>query len=154
MYGVESCVDPAYQGQGVGSKLMDARFDVLRRLNLRGMIAGGMIMDYHKVADQISPEDYVREVVAGVRFDNNLTKQLHKGFKVRNLIPNYDHDPRALNYGVAILWYNPEYDPKKGLIRSVQPRRHTMKLKPRQPAQAALHASKRSGLDNPQRAIP
>ena len=46
------------------------------------MIAGSIIMDYHKVADAVSPEDYVREVVSGARFDNNLTKQLKKGFKV------------------------------------------------------------------------
>ena len=154
MYGVESCVDPAYQGQGIGGMLTAARFDVLRRLNLRGMIAGGMIMDYHQVADQISPEDYVREVVAGVRFDNNLTKQLRMGFKPKNLIPNYDEDPRAMNYGVALLWENPDYDPKKGIVRSVQPRQHAVKLKPRKPAQAALHASKRPGLDNSRRAIP
>jgi hypothetical protein len=92
---------------------MDARFDVLRRLNLRGLVAGGMPMDYHKVAGQMSFSDYVREVVEGKRYDTNLTKQLHKGFKVHNLIPEYIYDPRTLNWAVAILWENPAYQPGK-----------------------------------------
>lgn len=112
MYGVETCVHPDYRGQGVGSALMDARFALLKRLNLRGMIAGSMIMDYHKVADQMSPEQYVREVVAGVRFDTNLSKQLHKGFKALHLIPDYEYDPRSLNWAVAIRWDNPDYRPE------------------------------------------
>ena len=58
MYGVESCVHPDWQSRGIGGKLMQARFDVAQALNLRGMVAGSDIMDYHKVADRISPEDY------------------------------------------------------------------------------------------------
>ena len=65
MYGVESCVHPAYQGRGVGSKLMDARFNVLRKLNLRGMVAGSAIIDYPAVADSMSVEQYVQDVIDG-----------------------------------------------------------------------------------------
>ncbi|MCA9910777.1 MAG: GNAT family N-acetyltransferase [Anaerolineae bacterium] len=113
MYGVESCVHPEYRGRGVGSLLMDARFDVLRRLNLRGLIAGSIPMDYHTVAASMTIEDYVREVVEGLRFDTNLSKQLHKGFQVHNLIPGYIHDARSRNWAVAIVWDNPAYQPSK-----------------------------------------
>lgn len=113
MYGVESCVHPEYRGRGVGSLLMEARFDVLRRLNLRGLVAGSIPMDYHKVAASMTIEDYVREVVEGKRFDTNLSKQLHKGFKVHNLIPEYIHDVRSSNWAVAIVWDNPAYEPSK-----------------------------------------
>jgi hypothetical protein len=129
MYGVESCVHPDYRGYGVGSKLMDARFDVLRRLNLRGMIAGSLIIDYGKVADQLSPEEYVREVVEGKRFDTNLSKQLHKGFRVHNLIPEYDYNPRTRNWAVAILWENPAYVPGKKPEGKVIPGRFDVALK-------------------------
>ncbi len=113
MYGVESAVHPAYRGHGVGSKLMDARFQTLKNLNLRGMIAGSMFMDYHKVAHEMSPQQYVQEVIDGKRFDTNLTKQLHKGFRVHNLIPEYIDDPRTLNWAAAIVWDNPDYVPNK-----------------------------------------
>lgn len=88
---------------------MDARFELVRRLNLRGVVAGSMIIDYHKVADSVSVEDYVRDVVAGVRWDTNLSKQLRKGFQVQNLIPNYVHDDLCLDWGVNIIWHNPHY---------------------------------------------
>jgi len=118
MYGVESCVHPDYRGQGVGSKLMDARFNVLRRLNLRGMIAGSAIIDYSTVADTVSVEQYVQDVIAGRRFDTNLTKQLHKGFKAGYPIPNYITDPEACQYGVVIVWENPDYRPERPIQRS------------------------------------
>jgi GNAT superfamily N-acetyltransferase len=111
MYGVESAVLSEYQGKGVGSRLYEARFDVARRLNLRGMVAGSVIMDYGKVAHEMTPEDYVREVVAGLRFDTNLTKQLKKGFRVHNVMMDYVSDKSSLGCGAAIVWYNPDYRP-------------------------------------------
>lgn len=110
MYGVESCVNPAYQSRGVGGKLMQARFDVARALNLRGMVAGSDIMDYPKVADSVSPQDYLRGVIDGTYFDNNLSKQLRKGFQASALIPNYLGEGA---WGVVIVWYNPAYDPAR-----------------------------------------
>ena len=103
---------PDYQGLGVGSQLMNARFDLLRRLNLRGAVAGSLFVGYEDVAEQMPPEQYVQEVVDGKRFDSNLSKQLRKGFKVRNLIPNYTYDPRTRDYAAAIVWINPDYRTK------------------------------------------
>jgi hypothetical protein len=90
---------------------MDARFDTLRRLNLRGMVAGSLIMDYGTVADELPVEDYVQDVVAGRRFDTNLSKQLRKGFQVRGLIPNYVLDETSRRWGVLIVWAYPDYRP-------------------------------------------
>ena len=112
MYGVETFVHPDFQGSGVGSLLMNARFDLIRRLNLHGIVAGSLFVDYQAVAEQMSPEQYVQEVVEGTRFDSNLSKQLRKGFKVRNLIPNYTEEPRTRDYAAAIVWVNPDYSPK------------------------------------------
>jgi GNAT superfamily N-acetyltransferase len=109
MYGAESCVHPAYRGNGVGSRLMDARFDTLRRLNLRGMVAGSAIIDYGAVRHEVTPEAYVQDVIAGRRFDTNLTKQLHKGFRASYLIPDYVMDEWTGRYGVCITWENPDY---------------------------------------------
>jgi ribosomal protein S18 acetylase RimI-like enzyme len=104
-------VHPDYQSRGIGSKLMDARFDMLQHLNLRGIVAGSLFIGYEKVADRMSPEQYVQDVVAGKIFDPNLSKQLRKGFKVKNLIPNYTEDPRTKDYAAAIVWVNPDYRP-------------------------------------------
>lgn len=109
MYGVETFVHPEYQSRGVGSLLMNARFDLLRALNLRGLVAGSLFIGYEKVAERMTPEQYVAGVVAGKHFDPNLSKQLRKGFKVRNLIPHYTEEPRTRDYAAAIIWMNPDY---------------------------------------------
>lgn len=119
MYGVDNVVLPEYRGKGVGGRLMRARFNVARKYNLRGMIAGSMPIDYRKAAaDGVTIEDYVADVVAGRRWDTNLSKQIKKGFRVHNIIPNYLEDsPSTLNYAVAILRDNPGYRLPKTLPR-------------------------------------
>jgi len=114
MYGVESAVHPAYHGRGVGSALMDARFRVLQAYNLRGMVAGGTLMDYCKEAHHATIEEYWQAVIAGRCFDGNLTKQLKKGFRSVALIPNYVGDPCSLGWGSVIVWDNPRYDAARG----------------------------------------
>ncbi|HVU14015.1 MAG TPA: GNAT family N-acetyltransferase [Phototrophicaceae bacterium] len=109
MYGVETFVHPDYQSQGVGSRLMDARFALLRSLNLRGLVAGSLFIGYESAAEQVTPEQYVRDVIDGKRFDPNLSKQIKKGFKVLNLIPKYTEEPRTHDYAAAIAWLNPDY---------------------------------------------
>jgi GNAT superfamily N-acetyltransferase len=110
MYGIESCVHPAYRGHGIGGRLMDARFAALRRLNLRGLVAGGAPIDYGRVADRMSIEAYVRAVQAGTLTDTNLSKQLHKGFQVAGFIPDYlSGDETTRGWGVLIVWLNPAY---------------------------------------------
>lgn len=113
MYGVESSVHPDYRGFGVGRRLMDARKAVLRRLNLRGMVAGSAIIDYHKVSDHVPVDEYVADVVAGRRFDTNLSKQLRMGFRAHAIIPNYLMDWDCRGYGVEIVWDNPDYVPAR-----------------------------------------
>ncbi len=122
MYGVESCVDPAYQGRGVGGALMRARFDTARLLNLKGMVAGSTLLDYQQAADVATPEEYVQGVVEGRWFDTNLTKQIRKGFRPGACIPNYVQDPTALGWGAIIIWDNPDYNPAKRV------RKHVLKL--------------------------
>ncbi len=126
MYGVETFVHPDYQSRGVGSKLMNARFDLLRRLNLRGLVAGSLFVGYSDVAAQLTAAQYVQEVVAGKRFDPNLSKQLRKGFKVKNLIPNYTEDPRTCDWAAAIVWINPDYRPR---TRSMMPNQRSAPMR-------------------------
>lgn len=130
-------VHPDYRSQGVGGQLIEARYNLIRRLNLRGLVAGSLIVDYGKVADQISAEQYVREVVAGLRFDSNLSKQLRKGFKVYGLIPNYTIDANSRGWAAQIVWVNPDYRPARR-IQIVPALRRAGSLLPSAPGRAPL----------------
>jgi GNAT superfamily N-acetyltransferase len=111
LYGVDCVVLPEYRGKGVGGRLIKVRYDIARRRNLRGMIAGSMPIDYHlAAAEGVSIKAYINDVVAGRRWDTNLSKQIKKGFRVHNIIPNYLTDtPETLDYAVAIVWENTAY---------------------------------------------
>jgi len=130
---VDSVVHPAYQGRGVGGKLIEPRYDIVRALNLRGMAAGSLIIDYHKVADHIPVEQYVQDVVDGKRFDTNLSKQLRKGFKVHGLIPNYSIHDLSRGWGVEIVWDNPGYVEQRRPKKRIVPRQYAVPAKSHRP---------------------
>ena len=117
MYGVESAVHPDYRGYGVGKQLTQARTRVMKQLNLRGMLAGSAIIDYHKVADSVAVEDYLADVIAGRRFDTNLSKQIKMGFKPLHIIPNYLDDWDCCGYGVEMVIPNPDYVAPRRVVR-------------------------------------
>jgi hypothetical protein len=51
---------------------------------------------------------------------------------VHNIIPDYleGDDGGTMGYGVAIVWYNPGYQPEAGVGRRVQPRSYNFDLRP------------------------
>lgn len=110
LYGGDLSVHPDYRGMGMGSRLYDARRELVRRLNLRGEVAGGMLPGYDRYRHQLSIEGYVRRVVAGELRDPTLSVQLKNGFVVKGIL--YDHitDPRADNCATLIVRENPYYN--------------------------------------------
>lgn len=48
-------------------------------------------------------------MVEGRIFDQNLSKQMKKGFKPLAPIPDYVDDWESLGWGVLMVWMNPDY---------------------------------------------
>jgi ribosomal protein S18 acetylase RimI-like enzyme len=107
LYGAEVMVDPALQGYGIGKMLYAARRELVVRRGLLRIRAGARLRGYHRHAEAMSPEDYVREVLAGRLADGTLTFQLRQGFHVLDVVHNYlRHDPESLGYAAIIEWIN------------------------------------------------
>ena len=102
-YGVDIAVDPSLQGMGLAKKLYNARLELARVLGCRWFAAGARIPGYHKVAHLLNPETYLKEVVAGLRFDPTLSKQLKLGFTAVCLLPGYLADVESLDHAVLIV---------------------------------------------------
>lgn len=113
LYGADVYVHSAARGMGVGGALYDARRQLCKRLNLRRILAGGRLSNYHEYADLYPPEEYARRVEEGEVRDNVLSFQLREGFEVRGILPNYMEDPASCNYASLIEWLNPFYRPEK-----------------------------------------
>lgn len=109
LYGAEVMVRPSEQGRGIGQKLYQARRALVRRLGLRRTRAGARLAGYHRHADRLTPEQYIKEVMAGTLSDPTLSFQIKQGFVPLAVAPDYlHHDPESLGYAAVIEWLNPE----------------------------------------------
>lgn len=109
LYGGDLSVHPEFHGMGVGGALYRARQNIVRNLNLKGEIAGGMIPGYYLYRDEMTIETYVENVIMGELFDPTLSVQVKNGFRVEKIM--YDHitDPRSDNCAALIVRPNPHY---------------------------------------------
>ncbi|MEL6270941.1 MAG: GNAT family N-acetyltransferase, partial [Chloroflexota bacterium] len=100
---------PAYRRRRIASRMYRVRMNVVRRLNLRGEIIGGMMPGYDRHRKKYSIEDYVQQVADGTLTDPTLTAQMKQGFAVRGIL--YDHitDPRSNDCAVLMVRDNPDY---------------------------------------------
>jgi hypothetical protein len=101
-------VHPDYRGRKISKLLYDARKQLARRLNLRGMVAGGMIPGYKDYRDHMDVEQYARAVAAGELTDPTLTPQLRAGFELRGILYNYIDAGELGNDSTLIVWENPD----------------------------------------------
>jgi ribosomal protein S18 acetylase RimI-like enzyme len=109
LYGAEVMVDPAIQRRGLGRRLYRARRRLVRELDLRRIRAGARLRGYHRHAEHLSPEEYVRNVVRRELRDPTLTFQLSEGFEVLAVVHGYLHDdPESRGYAAVIEWLNPD----------------------------------------------
>lgn len=109
LYGVEMAVRPMYHRNGIGTRLYNARFELVKRLNLRGWYAVGMLMGYENYADQMDVETYGKKVIAGDLEDPTVTMQMNRGFRADYVVTDYLDEPPAGDAGVLIIWDNPDY---------------------------------------------
>lgn len=121
LYGVDFAVDPSLRRIGIGSKMYATRFDLVKRLNLRGMYAGGMLMGYRRYQDTLKPSEYAEKVLTGELQDPTVTMQINRGFKPRAVVEQYSWMAVAGNCAVLIEWQNPQYLPLLMPLPTVQP---------------------------------
>jgi GNAT superfamily N-acetyltransferase len=107
LYGAEVMTHPERRGQGIAKQLYAARRRLVEQRGLLRIRAGSRLRGYHVVADRMSAEAYVIEVISGRLSDPTLTFQLKQGFHVLAVVPGYlRHDPESLGWAAVIEWIN------------------------------------------------
>jgi len=95
----------------VGRKLYESRKRIARELNLRGVVAGGMLtgLKAHREGPGAGCQagEYVEKVCSGELVDPTLTFQLRCGFRVMGLLPGYIDDASCCSTAALIFWENP-----------------------------------------------
>jgi len=108
LYGADIGVHPEFRGFGLSTLLYTARQALVMELGLKGHVAGAMPKGYAPHQRDLYIEQYVARVVKGEMFDPVLSIQLKRGYSVWGIIPDYLDDPSCGNYGVFVVWRNPE----------------------------------------------
>ncbi len=96
--------------------MYESRKRLLKRYNLRRMIAGGRIPGYRKYAGRITAEEYVEKVIQRELNDPALNTHLKAGYTVKEVHLNYLGDEASLNYATHLEMLNPDFRPERRKI--------------------------------------
>ncbi|MGF9714053.1 GNAT family N-acetyltransferase [Paenibacillus sp. JMULE4] len=107
LYIVDISARPAYRKLGLGKWLMMSMYEVVVQLKLVRLLGGGRLPGYHKYADSMPAEVYVRHVLDGKLKDPVMTFLLRCGRTPVKLVENYLEDEESHNYAMLMEWRNP-----------------------------------------------
>lgn len=113
LYGIEVFVNPEFRSLRLGRRLYDTRKELCEQLNLRAIMAGGRIPNYHNYANELSPREYIEKVKLKEIYDPTLSFQLSNDFYVKKILKNYlPEDAESLEYATLLEWNNIYYEPE------------------------------------------
>jgi len=117
LYGIDIFIKSEFRGLRLGRRLYDYRKELCEKLNLKGILFGGRLPNYHNHAPDLSPKDYIQKVREKEIHDPVLNFQLSNDFHVRKIIKNYlKGDKASMEYAALLEWINIYYEkPKKKL---------------------------------------
>lgn len=112
LYGIDVFVHPDYRGMRLGRRLYDARKELCENLNLKAIVFGGRIPDYHKYQDELSPRQYIDKVRHKELHDPVLNFQLSNDFHAKKVLKGYlPGDAESGEFAVLLQWDNIYYQP-------------------------------------------
>ena len=125
LYGIEVFIHPDYRGLRLARRMYEYRKELCEKLNLKAIMFGGRIPNYHKYADTMRPKEYIDKVRSREIYDPVLTFQLSNDFHVRRVIRNYlPNDEESKHCATLLQWDNIYYQPptdsyvdKKPMVR-------------------------------------
>lgn len=111
LYGADIGVHPDFRGRGISKRLYTARKKLMRRYNLRRMVAYGRIPGYKDVVGQYTPDEYIEKVKAGELRDSALNAHLAAGYTVTRVLIDYVWDDTSLNICTFLEMPNDRFKP-------------------------------------------
>lgn len=112
LYGIEVFIHPDYRGLRLARRMYEYRKELCEKLNLKAIMFGGRIPNYHKYADTMRPKEYLDKVRSREIYDPVLTFQLSNDFHVRRVMKNYlPNDEESKHCATLLQWDNIYYQP-------------------------------------------
>lgn len=121
LYGLDVLIDPDYRGHRLGRRLYDTRKELCRSMNLRAILAGGRIPNYHQYTDELKPTEYIEQVARKEIHDPILSFQLANDFQVKRLMRSYlPEDEKSQGFATLLEWNNILYEPADRVLQNVK----------------------------------
>ncbi|MCW3788196.1 carbon-nitrogen hydrolase family protein [Plebeiibacterium sediminum] len=120
LYGIDVFVRPKFRGLRLGRRLYDFRKELCERLNLKGIVFGGRIPNYHKYLEELTPKEYIDKVRRKEIHDPVLDFQMSNDFHPARILKGYlEGDHESDEYAVLLEWDNVYYEKpsKKAAIK-------------------------------------
>lgn len=118
LYGIEVFVDPEFRTLRLGRRLYDARKELCEILNLKSIIVGGRIPNYHLYSKELSPRQYINKVRNKEIYDPVLSFQIGNNFSPVKILKGYlKGDTESEEYAVLLQWNNIYYTAKKNTMQ-------------------------------------
>lgn len=118
LYGIEVFVHPEYRSLRLGRRLYDARKELCELKNLKSIILGGRIPNYHVHSEELSPRQYIQKVRKKEIYDPVLTFQLSNSFSPIKILKNYlPKDEESGEYAVLMQWNNIYYTQQQNTMQ-------------------------------------
>ena len=110
LYGIEVFIHPDYRGLRLARRMYEYRKELCEKLNLKAIMFGGRLPNYHKYADRMRPKEYIDKVRQREIFDPVLLFQLSNDFHVRKVMRNYlPNDEESKHFACLLQWDNIYY---------------------------------------------
>lgn len=118
LYGIEVFVHPEFASLRLGRRLYDARKELCEIKNLKSIIIGGRIPNYHTYSNELTPRQYINKVRKKEIYDPVLSFQLSNNFSPIKILKGYlKGDTESEEYAVLLQWNNIYYTQKKNTMQ-------------------------------------
>lgn len=129
LYGADIAVHPDYRGLGIAKLLYEHRKKLMKRYNLRRMVAYGRIPGYSDYAGEMTAQEYIDSVVRGDIDDPALITHLSVGYKIKHVLLDFVGDDSSLNYCTVLEMENEDFKAEKRKIAAAPIRQPVRKIR-------------------------
>jgi len=121
LYGIDVFIKPDFRGLRLGRRLYDYRKELCEKQNLKGIIFGGRIPNYHKFQDRMEPKEYIEKVRLREIHDPVLNFQISNDFHPIRILKGYlEGDQASGEFAVLLEWNNIYYQIQEKGTRSLK----------------------------------
>lgn len=111
LYGIDVFIRPDFRGLRLGRRLYDYRKELCENLNLKSILFGGRMPNYHLHAATLTPKQYIARVRRREIEDPVLDFQMSNDFHPVRILKGYlEGDKASGEFAVLMEWDNIYYE--------------------------------------------